>query len=360
MTATVASHRKPKHHPLLSGTARTAAGLALAGAATATVPAGTGHAAPQRTPDEVKAQVARYYRQAEVATERYNGAKERTDRARAVLDGLQDEAARRTERLNAARDALGSYATAQYRAGGIPSSVRLLLSSSPRHFLDRASMAERTGAREATEVARVREELRQVRQVRTTAEGKLRELETERNTLARHRRTIEAKLAAARDLLRTLPPAARPADDGQDVTGAGHAAGRSAPTEAAPQPAAAAHVPATGRAAQAVAFAYGALGKPYVWGATGPSGYDCSGLTQAAWRAAGVSLPRTTYTQINSGHRVTRSRLAPGDLVFFYSGVSHVGLYIGDGKMIHAPHPGAPVSIAPVDSMPFAGAVRPA
>ncbi|MER5782109.1 NlpC/P60 family protein [Streptomyces mobaraensis] len=356
----MASHRKPKHHPLLSGTARTAAGLALAGAATATVPAGTGHAAPQRTPDEVKAQVTRYYRQAEVATERYNGAKERTDRARAVLDGLQDEAARRTERLNAARDALGSYATAQYRAGGIPSSVRLLLSSSPRHFLDRASMAERTGAREAGEVARVREELRQVRQVRTTAEGKLRELEAERNALARHRRTIEAKLAAARDLLRTLPPAARPADDGQDVTGAGHAAGRSAPAAAAPQPVAAAHAPATGRAAQAVAFAYRALGKPYVWGATGPSGYDCSGLTQAAWRAAGVSLPRTTYTQINSGHRVTRSRLAPGDLVFFYSGVSHVGLYIGGGKMIHAPHPGAPVSIAPVDSMPFAGAVRPA
>ncbi|MGI5339579.1 NlpC/P60 family protein [Streptomyces sp. CA-181903] len=360
----MASHRKPKHLSLLSGTARTAAGLALAGAATATVPAGTGHAAPQRTPDEVKAQVAHYYRQAEVATERYNGAKERTDRARAVLDGLQDDAARRTERLNAARDALGSYATAQYRAGGIPSSVRLLLSSSPRHFLDRASMAERTGTREATEVARVREEVRQVRQVRTTAEAKLRELEAERNALARHRRTIEAKLAAARDLLRTLPSAARPADDDQGAAEAGHAAGRSAPAAApaAPHPAAApaGPAPATGRAAQAVAFAYGALGKPYVWGATGPFGYDCSGLTQAAWRAAGVSLPRTTYTQINSGHRVTRSRLTPGDLVFFYSGVSHVGLYIGDGKMIHAPHPGAPVSIASVDSMPFAGAVRPA
>ncbi|MGK5638598.1 NlpC/P60 family protein [Streptomyces sp. URMC 126] len=361
MTATVASHRKPKHRPLLSGTARTAAGLALAGAASVTTLDGTGHAAPRRTPDEVKAQVTRYYRQAEVATERYNGVKERTDRARAVLDGLQDEAARRTERLNAARDALGSYATAQYRAGGIPPSVRLLLSSSPRHFLDQASMAERTGAREASEVARVREEVRQVRQVRTTAEAKLRELEAQRNALARHRRTVEAKLTAARELLRTLPPAARPADDGHEDTSGAHPAGRSAASTAAAHPAAApaGHAP-TGRAAQAVAFAYGALGKPYVWGATGPSGYDCSGLTQAAWRAAGVALPRTTYTQINSGRRVSRSRLAPGDLVFFYSGVSHVGLYIGGGKMIHAPHPGAPVSIAPVASMPFAGAVRPA
>jgi cell wall-associated NlpC family hydrolase len=109
-----------------------------------------------------------------------------------------------------------------------------------------------------------------------------------------------------------------------------------------------------------VSFAYGALGLPYVWGATGPSSYDCSGLTQAAWRSAGVSLPRTTYTQINAGTRVSRSQLQPGDLVFFYSGVSHVGLYIGNGQMIHAAHPGAPVRIAPIDEMPFAGATRPA
>ena len=84
-----------------------------------------------------------------------------------------------------------------------------------------------------------------------------------------------------------------------------------------------------------------------------------TGLTQAAWRAAGVSLPRTTYTQINAGRRVARSDLRPGDLVFFFSGVSHVGLYVGNGRMIHAPHPGAPVRIAPVDEMPFAGATRP-
>ncbi|MGW1930764.1 C40 family peptidase, partial [Streptomyces sp. NPDC001919] len=113
-----------------------------------------------------------------------------------------------------------------------------------------------------------------------------------------------------------------------------------------------------GRASQAVSFARAQLGKPYVWGATGPSGYDCSGLTQAAWRAAGVTLPRTTYTQINAGRRVSRSQLAPGDLVFFYSGISHVGLYIGGGQMIHAPRPGAPVRIAPIDEMPFAGATR--
>ncbi|KIX78116.1 hypothetical protein SF12_10460, partial [Streptomyces sp. MBRL 601] len=129
--------------------------------------------------------------------------------------------------------------------------------------------------------------------------------------------------------------------------------------------AAAPATPATGalkapnpRAAQAIAFARTAIGKPYVWGATGPNAFDCSGLTQAAWRAAGVSLPRTTYTQINAGQRVSRSQLAPGDLVFFYSSISHVGLYIGNGQMIHAPNPNAPVRVAPISEMPFAGATR--
>ncbi|MET9851701.1 C40 family peptidase, partial [Streptomyces sp. NPDC006450] len=126
-------------------------------------------------------------------------------------------------------------------------------------------------------------------------------------------------------------------------------------------PAAQAPPPSDGsRAARAVAFAYGAIGKPYVWGATGPGSFDCSGLTQAAWRAAGVSLPRTTYTQINAGQRVSRDRLAPGDLVFFYSGVTHVGMYVGNGQMVHAPRPGSTVRLAPIDSMPWAGASRPA
>jgi cell wall-associated NlpC family hydrolase len=95
-----------------------------------------------------------------------------------------------------------------------------------------------------------------------------------------------------------------------------------------------------------------------VWGATGPDAFDCSGLVQAAYRSAGVSLPRTTYSQIDAGRRVSRSELLPGDLVFFYAGISHVGIYVGDGRMIHAPSPSAPVRVAPLDEMPFTGATR--
>ncbi|WP_338315553.1 C40 family peptidase, partial [Streptomyces bohaiensis] len=114
------------------------------------------------------------------------------------------------------------------------------------------------------------------------------------------------------------------------------------------------------KAATVLAFAERELGKPYVWGGTGPSGWDCSGLTQAAWRAAGVELPRVTYDQVNVGTRVSQSELLPGDLIFFYPGVTHVGIYVGDGQMIHAPRPGDVVKVEAIRVMPFHSAVRPA
>ncbi|MGW2472113.1 NlpC/P60 family protein [Streptomyces sp. NPDC001665] len=346
----MAAHRKPRQRLTTASAARTAATLAVAGAATAAVLPGAAHADPAPTAKQVRAQVDRLYREAEVATEKYNGAKSEATAAAKSVDALRDEAARRTARLNTARDVLGAYAAAQYRSGGIDPSVQLALSSDPDQYLRRATYAERAGERRAAEVRSVRRQVAEIAQVRAEAAGKLTELASRQAALKEHRATVRAKLAEARRLLARLTPAERASyDASEEGRGAGHA-DRSAPrsTTAAPNT----------RAAQAVAFAYNSLGKPYVWGATGPNSFDCSGLTQAAWRAAGVSLPRTTYTQINAGQRVPRSQLAPGDLVFFYSGISHVGLYIGNGRMIHAPRPGAPVRIAPIDEMPFAGATR--
>ncbi|WP_234375819.1 C40 family peptidase [Streptomyces sp. CB01373] len=117
------------------------------------------------------------------------------------------------------------------------------------------------------------------------------------------------------------------------------------------------------KAAKALAFARGQIGKPCVWGATGPGSYDCSSLTQAAWRAADVALPRTTHEQVGSGAAIELAALEPGDLIFFYGEVSHVGLYAGNGTMIHAPSPGASIR---EESIFFAGpqaihsAIRPA
>ncbi|MFI8302440.1 NlpC/P60 family protein [Streptomyces sp. NPDC085927] len=347
----MAAHRKPRQLLMGGGRTRRAVTLALAGAATATGFDGTGHAEPQLTPGQVKAEADKLFQEAEAATEKYNGAKEKAESAGQRLHDLQDEAAREEDRLNSARAALGSVAAAQYRSGGLDPALQLVLSDDPDGYLDGAAFAERAGSRQNAAVGRVREQLREIEQLRGAARLELTSLTSRQSELKRHKKTVTGKLDAARRLLSRLTPEQRTelTDGGTDRTGP--AAPGSSPgsvTSQAPGP----------RAADAVSYAHQKLGSPYVWGATGPNTFDCSGLVQAAYRSAGVSLPRTTYAQINAGRRVARSELRPGDLVFFYSGITHVGLYIGNGQMIHAPNSGSSVRVAPLTEMPFAGATR--
>ncbi|MFE1251881.1 NlpC/P60 family protein [Streptomyces sp. NPDC058735] len=349
----MAAHRKPRQRPTAGGRARTAVTIALAGAATATGLDGTGHADPQLTPDQVKAEVDQLYREAEAATEKYNGAREKARAAGRRLRDLQDRAAREEERLATARDALGSVAAAQYRTGGLDPALRLALSDDPERYLRDAEFVERAGHRQDSAVAGVRRRLREIERLRGAARVELTSLRARRTELERHKKTITGKLGSARRLLSRLSAQER-ARLGERPRASRSPGARG--TLAAPGPAAA-QAPSA-RAAAAVAYAYRKLGSPYVWGATGPDAFDCSGLVQAAYRAAGVSLPRTTYSQIDAGRRVPRSALRPGDLVFFYAGISHVGIYVGGGRMIHAPNPSAPVRLAPLDEMPYAGATR--
>jgi cell wall-associated NlpC family hydrolase len=113
------------------------------------------------------------------------------------------------------------------------------------------------------------------------------------------------------------------------------------------------------QAAEVVAFAHAQLGKPYRYGSAGPSSYDCSGLAKAAWARAGVTLAHYTGAQWDEGVHISRANLRPGDLVFFGSDVHHVGIYIGNGQMIEAPHSGLDVRIAPAFRSDYVGAVRP-
>ncbi len=109
----------------------------------------------------------------------------------------------------------------------------------------------------------------------------------------------------------------------------------------------------------ALRFALAQIGKPYVYGGAGPDVYDCSGLVQRAWRAAGVHIPRTTRQQAGFGRPVPVGQMRPGDLVIFYPDASHVGLYAGNGKVVVAPHQGATVTIQPVKWMPIYSVRRP-
>ena len=118
-------------------------------------------------------------------------------------------------------------------------------------------------------------------------------------------------------------------------------------------------VPASGRAAAAVKYALAQVGDGYVYGAAGPSAFDCSGLTMMAWAQAGVGLPHSSSAQYGTGPHIAEGDLQPGDLVFYYSPISHVGMYIGNGMIVNAENPGAGVRVTSLHAMPYVGAVRP-
>ncbi|GAA0692290.1 C40 family peptidase [Kitasatospora atroaurantiaca] len=337
----MASHRKPRPGPFRTRTVATVAGAAASVTALAT----PGHAEPPPSAEQVRAQVDGLYREAEEATQRYDGAKEQADALQRQVTQLQDELARKTAAVEATRSRLGTLAAEQYRSGSLSSALQLALADDPQQFLQRAGMMDQAGAIEQQALQQYGQQRMAIDTQTAEARARLADLSRRQQELATEKASVQQKLAQAQALLARLT-----ATDRAAVTHASRDSLRPS------FPAA----PVSGRAAEAIAFAVAQLGKPYVWGATGPDSYDCSGLVQAAWGAAGITLPRTTYAQIGAAPRISRAELRPGDLVFFFSGISHVGLYTGNGRMIHAPHPGAPVRYESVDAMPFAGAVRPA
>ncbi|MGW1727143.1 NlpC/P60 family protein [Streptomyces sp. NPDC002306] len=319
--------------------------------------------------EEVEKKVDDLYRQAESATEKYNAAKERSGKQRKRVDTLLDDVAQRTQALNEAREELGSAAAAQYRTGaGAPDTATFLLADSPQDYFDQAQLMSRLTTRQKGAVDDyVTERSATMKKRQEAAEG-LRTLTDSQDDLRTAKAAVQRKLADARVLLSklTAQEKARLAEiEKREQAEATRAAAelakrQAAASRASTRPQADSSAPASPstsspstsspsssgssydtQADKALAFARAQIGKPYVWGATGPGSYDCSGLTQAAWKAAGVTLPRTTYDQVNAGTTVPLSAARPGDLVFFYDDVSHVGIYLGDGMMIHAPKPGA-------------------
>jgi cell wall-associated NlpC family hydrolase len=174
-----------------------------------------------------------------------------------------------------------------------------------------------------------------------------------------HAQEERASRAAAERRAAAEPAAAERAAAGRT---AGTRSDGGSPAPAAPAPSVAAPpAPVAGGSAAArtaVSTALAQVGDPYVWAAAGPDAFDCSGLMQYAYASAGISLPHSSRMQSTMGTAVSRSALQPGDLLFFYSPVSHVGMYIGNGQMVHASTSGSPVKVAPVDYMPNFNSAR--
>ncbi|MGX2997712.1 NlpC/P60 family protein [Streptomyces sp. JNUCC 64] len=338
------THRRPAE-PGPDRAARATVLTAAAATAAAALVAPPATAAPRDTPAATRAEIARLFARVERATEEYNRAGERADRLRATANSARDRAARGQERVNALRGTLGALAGAQYRSGTVAPVVELMLAADPESYLDRAAALAHAGGLQAGELRRLEGARRDLARERAGALRALTELERGRADVARRKRVVERQLAEARRLLNTLTRAQRDAYDRASRSGRDTLAppGTTAPSD---------------RAATAVAAARSALGRPYVWGANGPTGFDCSGLTQWAYARAGVALPRTSQAQRFAGRRVALSEARPGDLVAYRDDASHIGMYVGGGQVVHAPYPGAAVRYDPVGMMPVSSVTR--
>ncbi|MEV6178915.1 NlpC/P60 family protein [Streptomyces sp. NPDC052016] len=363
-------HRKPRPAGTRVAGIRTPA-LATAALTSVALLSQTAEAAPSAdgkpSLEEVEKKVDDLYRQAESATEKYNAAKEKTTKQRKRVDTLLDDVAQRTQKLNEAREQLGSFAAAQYRTGtSAPDTATFLLADSPQDYFDRTQLMGRLTERQKGAVDDYFTEQSETMKKRQEASQSLATLTDSQNDLKTAKATVQKKLSTARALLSQLTAeekarlaaierqkqqeAARKAAELAEQQAAEAAAARqesdsssntSGSTSSSSSSSSSSDASYATKAEKALAFARAQIGKPYVWGATGPESYDCSGLTQAAWKAAGVTLPRTTYDQVDAGTTVSLANALPGDLIFFYDDVTHVGIYIGNGMMIHAPKPGA-------------------
>ncbi|MEN8653814.1 NlpC/P60 family protein [Streptomyces sp. 21So2-11] len=401
---TLASHRKSRTRlrttaPAVGMTTAAIASISLLGQSAQAAP---NEPSPNPTVEEVQKKVDDLYRQAGTSTQSYNKAKEATEGQRKSVDGLLDDVAKRTEKLNESRRKLGNYAAAQYRSGTVTPTAALLLADSPQQYFDQNQLMDRMTERQKSYITDYEQKQEEASKERAEATRSLEKLTESQAALKASKQDVQKKLAKAREMLSDLTAeekarlaalekereaeATRKAEAKAKAEAKDRAdAERKRQEEAAPQEDGAGSgtgtgtgtgsgtAPGTGtgggsesggayaaKAEKVLAFARAQIGKPYVWGAAGPSSYDCSGLTQGAWKAAGVDLPRTTWDQVEVGTRIATDDLKPGDLVFFYDDISHVGIYIGDGKMIHAPKPGAYVREESIYYMPIYGSVRPA
>ena len=306
------------------------------------------HAKP--TLAQVQRKVEHLDRQAEQASERFNTIREQLKTTRARLSAVQADFSRQRAKVTRMQDDIAALVVAGFQGTSLGTTASLVLSNDPDQFLQTLSTVESvadTQSRMFTRYLRLKQGL-DAKQAQLQDEvGAIRAAKVD---MAKQQTTIKKKSDAAEALLSSLQAAQRERLVAQQDNSVSVQ-----PTNSGSTP----NVPASGRAKIAVDFALAQLGDPYVYGAAGPDAWDCSGLTMGAWGAAGVSLPHSSSMQYNSGTHVAISDLQPGDLVFFYSPISHVAIYIGGGEIIHATHPGDVVSRDPMSYMPYAGATRP-
>jgi len=291
--------------------------------------------------DDVQARVDRLYHEAEQASERYNDAKIELVQLGKDLESLRSDQSRQGDQVESVRDDVQDAIIRQYQGQSLSASGQMLLSEDSSAFLSQISTMSAVGHLQDRVFDDFATELEALDIRSDATQKRVDQVAGLEKQLADEKTTIDDKLAEAESLLDRLKEEERDAILSRD-------------SDRLPS-----DVPVSGRAGAAVEYAMSKVGNAYVYGAAGPSAFDCSGLTMMAWAQAGVSLPHSSSAQYSSGPRVAVSDLKPGDLVFYYSPISHVAMYIGNGMIVDAANPSAGVRVAGLHSMPYVGAVRP-
>ena len=353
----------------LAGTARVRGGVALAVALTAVggavVYTEAAGAAPQPTIGQVQTQVNSLQAKVDRIGQEYDQASEQLTAARSRLTHVNRAAASAQAQYTAAQAQLAQVAVAAYENSGQTSVLGVLTSGDPSAVLGQASLVLQIAgmhSAQATKFLGDAQQLTSVRQQQQRAEEGIATIRAQlaarkasiANLLASRQATLDSLTAAQQAQVAAASVGATGTTGTTGTTGATGTSGTSGTTTSTYTG------PTNTQAGEAVAFAYAQLGKPYQWGATGPGAYDCSGLVQAAWAAAGVSIPRVTYDQWAALPHISASSLQPGDLVY-YEGEGHVAMYVGGGYIIDAPRTGLTVEKVPMTGWyaNFDGAVRP-
>jgi cell wall-associated NlpC family hydrolase len=301
---------------------------------------GAAGASPSPTASEVRARLNKLMSKLDAVSQQYDQSLSSLKTAKATLARTERQLAQNQRKFEAMRVAIAQIASVAYMQGGLNSASALLTSDNPQTVLDQAAMLSHLSSDRRAQMSAfvaAAKALRNSQETQARTKAAIAKLNHDKAVQKHHLQQLVAK---NQDQLRklTAPPASNPSG------------GATTP------------VAGSGAARTAVAFALAQIGKPYVWGGTGPGGYDCSGLAQASWAAAGVSIPRTTYDQWASLPHVPSSDLQPGDLMFF-DGEGHVSIYVGNGQMVDAPQQGENVEEIPTTSSWYAstfdGAARP-
>jgi cell wall-associated NlpC family hydrolase len=332
---------------------------------------------PPLTVEEAKAQISSLETEAEALDQQYVGVKEQLESGRTKLNLKKADATAQVAKVSRMKLQVGQVALAHFQNRNLDTAAQVFFTADADGFLSQISTVEKVTENQnavlqdylqqqadlaeleksaAADLLVLQQQEKELKTLRAASEKKIAESKAvlARLTAQERRRIAEESRKAAADARKEAEKASSSRSTRNNTKSSSQSTKRESERKSSPTA-----VAGSTRGIRALNFAKSQLGKPYQFASAGPNGYDCSGLTSASWKAAGVSLPRTSRAQYGAGRAVSRSELALGDLVFFYSPISHVGLYAGNGMLLHSPKPGGVVEYIKMSYMPYAGARRP-